>query len=307
MELGFLECNEEVLFGHVNWVGCSQLFPEIHGRSMLNSVLLHLAGTSKAEGGIRLGVLLARECAARLRAVTLYDTRRAEEACLGESAVYAMLEQNRRGAVELGHEVARVRLSRACLDAGLDFDVRRVAGDPLQVLARESRFHDVLVTSPRCGASLGLGEDHLSRGDLIDLLCRGVHPLLVVHPELQAIHRVLLVYDGSQASGRAIRSFLSQQVFASADHRLLTVGKEEWSAKQSLREMADYCLARRPALETGFVCGKVRHVVPPYAQKWQADLVVMGAVQGHRLMHRLLGDTALDLLHSQVCAAYVAA
>lgn len=274
---------------------------------MLSSVLLHLAGTSKAEAVIRLGVSLAQQCEARLRAVTLYDTRRAESASLGESAVYAVLEQNRRSAVELEHEVARVRLSRACLDAGLNFDVRRMTGDPLQVLARESRFHDVLVTSPRCTASLGQGDDHLSRGDLIDLLRRGVQPLLVVHPELQSIERVLMVYDGSEASGRAIRSFLGQKVFASADHRLLTVGKDEGGATQSLREMADYCLAQRPALETGFVCGKVRHVVPLYAQKWQADLVVMGAAQGHRLMHRLLGDTALNMLHRQVCAAYVAA
>lgn len=37
-----------------------------------------------------------------------------------------------------------MRLSRACLDAGL-ISTCGVAGDPLQVLARESRFHDVLV------------------------------------------------------------------------------------------------------------------------------------------------------------------
>ncbi|MBX3411068.1 MAG: universal stress protein [Pirellulales bacterium] len=274
---------------------------------MLNSVLLHLAGTSKAEAVIRLGVALAQECDARLRAVTLYDTRRAEAANQGESAVYAALEQNRRATVELQHEVARARMTQACLGAGLDFDVRRAEGNPLQVLARESRFHDVLVTSPRCSTAAEQSDDHLSRTDLIDLLRRGVYPLLAVHPELAKIERVLMIYEGSEASGRAIRSFVNQGAFGAADHRLLAIGKDEGEAKRSLREMADYCLARRPVLETGFACGKVRHVVPPYAQKWQADLVVMGAAQSHRLMYRLIGDTALDLLDRQRCAAYVAA
>jgi nucleotide-binding universal stress UspA family protein len=70
--------------------------------------------------------------------------------------------------------------------------------------------------------------------------------------------------------------------------------------------MADYCLAQRPSLETGYVRGKGRSVLPPYVKKWQADLVVMGAARGPRLLSRLLGETAFDLLNQQVCAVYVA-
>jgi nucleotide-binding universal stress UspA family protein len=273
---------------------------------MLNSVLLHLDGADQAQPVIRLGVALARQTAARVRGLTLLDTRRAEAASNSETAVYAVMEHTRQALAERLQETVRAELSQACLQAGLNFDVRRSSGDPLQVLSLESRFHDLVVTSVPAEMDRGKTISDWSRRDLARLLNRGVQPLLVVHAQQRAVSRVLLTYDGSEASGRAIRSFLSQGICTDAEHRLLAVGETDEAARQSLREMADYCLARRRQLETGCISGKLRRVLLPYAKKWNADLIVVGIANGNHWVRWIMGHPALEVLKKLSCGLYTA-
>lgn len=272
---------------------------------MLNSVLLHLEGAEQASPVIRLGVDVARRSEARLRGLTLLDTRQVEATHNSESAVYAMLAQARRDCVEQQHEVVREELSKACLAAGLNFDVRRRSGNPLQLLPQESQFHDLVITSIAANAQEGQPKG-LTIADLFALLLRGVQPLLVVNPNQTTIGRVLLAYDGSEPSGRAIRAFLGTNIFADAEHRLLALGRNQRLAKASLAEMADYCLQRRRSLETGFVCGQARRLLLPYAEKWQADLIVLGVGRGQRLLGRLIGDRMIQRLHNLGCSLFAA-
>jgi nucleotide-binding universal stress UspA family protein len=273
---------------------------------MLTSVLLHLDDAALAEPVIRLGVEVARRSGARVRGLTLCDTRSTEAAYHCESAVYAVMEQSHQALAERKQEAIRVDLSRACLDAGLNFDVRRACGNPLQVLPQEARYHDLVITCVDLSTGKSKAGTTLSLGDLRDLLLRGVQPLLVVPAKQQEVHRVMLAYDGSEGSGRAIRSFLSQHIFPDAEYRLLAVGATDSEAKLALREMADYCRSRLDSLETGFVCGKLRSVLAPYAQKWQADLIVLGGQSDQGWLRRLRGGGSLGWLMQLSCGVYVA-
>ena len=267
---------------------------------MLNSVLLYLEDEQQAKSVIRLGVNLAKAAKARVRGLTLIDTRSNDEARLNESAAYATLMNSRQVLVEHRQNQLKGDLSSACLKAKLDFDVRTFAGDPLSLLPREARFHDLVVTA----GFVGSDSAGLTSSDLLELVGRGVQPLLVLHPNQQAIRRVLLVCDGSEAAGRAIRSYLSLGILDNAEHRLLALGNNDQAARYALREMADYCTVRRPAIETGCVVGKVRHVLLPYVNKWQADLVVLGMSRGNRLYRRLFGDCSLKVLQQTSCALF---
>lgn len=273
---------------------------------MLHSVLLHLENVDQAQGVIRVGVALARQVEARVRGLTLLDTRRIEAATACEAAAYAAVEHTRYALIERIQQTVRARLSTACLEAGLNFDVRRSAGDPLEVLPQEARFHDLMVTSVS-GKSHSKAATDWSVDDLTTLLQRGVQPLLVVQAQQVRIDRVLMVYDGSDAAGRAIRSFLNQGIFTTAEHRLLAIGSSEANARQSLRNMADYCYERRSDLETGFACGSLRRVLLPYAKKWQADLIVMGVEPANRLLRWMFGSPASDVLNKLSCGLYASA
>lgn len=273
---------------------------------MLNSVLLHLDGASQAKSVIRLGVSVAQESQARVRGLTLVDTRRVEAAYCCESAATAVMEQSRQTCAETQNGAVRFHLSRACLEAGLDFDVRRTAGDPLKVLPHEARFHDLTVTSVTPKASRKPIDTDFSLRDLASLLKSGVQPMLVAHPDQRPITRILMAYDGSDAAGRAIRSFLGLNIFSEADHRLLAIGDTEQAARSALREVADYCLVRRQSLETGCACGRPRRVLLPYAKKWQADLLVLGVAPRNRISEWFLQSPALSMYSKLRCSLYVA-
>jgi nucleotide-binding universal stress UspA family protein len=277
---------------------------------MLHSVLLHLIGVQHGEPVINFGVNLAKRCEARVRGLTLVDTRRLMSlAATCEAAVYADGEFQRLHRMEQEHGTVRSNLSQACLSAGVNFDVRRMRGNPFDVLPPESQFHDLFVTaypSPELAGNEE-GDAGLSARELVDLLFEGVQPMLVVRDRQRPLNRVLLVSDGTPATGKAIRSFLQQELLPQGEYRLLAIGDTDEQARESLREMVEYCRSRRISVETGILRGTMRRVLIPYAQKWQAELIVLGVTRGNAVLRRLIGETAQDILRKTSFAIYATA
>lgn len=276
---------------------------------MLKSILLYLENPEQAESVIQLGVSFARETQARVRGLTLVDTRGFDAAQDSESAIYLSMAHSRHTYTECVHEGTRAALSQACLQARLNFDVRRVAGNPLEIVPAEAQFHDLTIAAlGRADRRLPAGSTaNLSPGEMLRLVQLGVEPLLVLPPGVQAIERVLLVYDGSAAAGQAIRSYLNFGVLRGGDHRLLAVGATEQEARQYLAEMADYCASHCQSLETGYVIGRTKRVLVPYASKWQADLLVLGVGGGHGWIRRWFGQPSIDLVRTLKCGLLVQA
>lgn len=274
---------------------------------MLKSILLYLENAEQAAPVIQLGVSFAQETDARVRGLTLVDTRGHDAAQYCESAVYLSMAESRHTFTECIHESARAELSQACLKARLNFDVRRIAGNPLSVLPAESRFHDLTITAfAQVNRRLPAGSTTtLSPGDMLRLVQLGVEPLLVLPPGGKAIERVLLVYDGSCAAGQTIRSYLNFGVLRNAEHRLLAIGATECNARAYLGEMAEYCGSHCPGLETGLAVGRTRRVLVPYAAKWEADLLVLGVGRGNGWIRRLFGQPSIDLARTLKCGLLV--
>ena len=275
---------------------------------MLKSVLLYLESAEQASPVIDFGVALAKKTDARVRGLTLVDTRRFDDAQSSESAVYLSMAQSCQAVTETIQERAREKLSRACLKAKLNFDVRRIFGNPLEVLPAESRYHDLVIISPdKINRRLapGLAQVGLSAADMSHLLTRGVQPLVVLPSRARTIERVLLVYDGTEASSRTIRSYLGLGVLQSAEHRLLAVGRSELEARTALAEMAEYCTTYLPSIEMGWAAGKLRDVVTSYAEKWEADMLVIAADTKRSWMKRLVGKVSLQMAKALKCAIFV--
>lgn len=273
----------------------------------MNSILLHLEGPQRSRNVISLGVELARRAEARVRDVAMIDTRRIQALTVEcETAAYVVAEQGRLQTAKKQRESTRAELAHACLDAGLNFDVRLFSGDPLGLLESEAQFHDLVITAfpaHRSSEDERLGQN-LAADELIAALQRGVQPLLVVRRTEEPISRTLLVYDGTAAASRTIRSYLASNLFPEADHRLLVVGNDAGQAQELMREMAQCCRSYRVDVETGWLVGSMRRVLLPYAEKWSAELIVLGMQRGNPMLRRLFGDTARRVLLRSPCALF---
>ncbi|MBL8848220.1 MAG: universal stress protein [Planctomycetaceae bacterium] len=270
---------------------------------MLNSLLFHLEADDRGTEAIPIVVDMAVQHGARLRGLMIADTRRLIASAVGcEAAVYAATEGELLQRQSQRQSTALSELTHACLQAGVDFDVRRLRGDPLELLPREARFHDLIVTTrprphDREGSSEGIST-------LTELAIRGAQPLLVLRDSRSVLKRVLLIYDGSVASERAIKQCLLQRLFHDAEMRLLAIGATDVEARRNLAEMAECLRHQQQEIELGHACGSLRQIAAAYIRKWDADVVVVGAPQ-RRILGFLWGGAVADTLRQTRAAVYV--
>lgn len=276
---------------------------------MLDSILVYLNGTRAAPGLNKASVFLAERHGARVRAMTIADTRAAEsvvESC--ESAVFAAVERQHLSLMGTMQAGVQAELATALLVAGISFDIRRESGDPFDLLPREAGYHDLVVTV--CETS-----DHSSHSDvddagdpreLIDLAMAGARPMLIVRGPDIAPSRALLVYDGTPAAGRAIRNFLRRDLWPGLETRLLAVGSTDDESRMLQQEMADACREFSVRPQLSHRSGSLRRILISSVRHWQADLVVLCAGRGSAVLRRFFGDAPLDVLRKTACALYLA-
>jgi len=271
--------------------------------SAVSRILVHFPDTVRSEDLIPVAVELATRSGAQLRGLTLVDTSQLEDITTScESAAAAVIEQHHLETREEQRNRVRTAFSQACLNAGIDFDIRRRFGNSLDILKEESKVHDLIVTylqykeNQKHGDLAGLDVMHLIRG--------GIDPLLVLREKQELPQRILLIQDGTPATNRAMRSFLMQQQFPEATVRLLAVGSSEATAQKMLHDHYERIRRWVSELETGFVAGSAAKVVPQYVSQWDADLVVIGTSPRHPLVGSIIKDASTQILNKTQAALY---
>lgn len=265
---------------------------------MLKRVLLHLNGSFGVDQVIELGARISQRTSARLRGLSILDTSGFENAGQLVSAAYAVSASYRISHAERRQLIAHEQMQQVGQRYQIDFDTLGIEGNPIESLVHEAQYYDLLITRSPDRALQLPGE--LSASQLIDLVIRCRQPVYISRGANTNPCRVLFVYDGTESSARAIRTFLTQNPIKRAHCRLLGVGAAAEAHSKLLQSMRDYCEARRDDLEIGRLSGPLRNVLIPYAEKWAPDVVVMGVPRVAGLWTRIRGHVSSDFLkHTQ--------
>ncbi|WP_437185349.1 hypothetical protein SH668x_002451 [Planctomicrobium sp. SH668] len=273
-------------------------------QSKLSRILAHFPEQGDPGELIRFSVRIAQQFQASLRGLTLVNTENLESSFTNvESAAFAVYEYERITDRKVQREQVRVDFSQACLDAGLDFDLQRRQGPLSNVLKRESRFHDLTVTSIPSSKSEKT-KNELTPEQIVEMVLGGVSPLIVLREKIELTPRILLVQDGTQESSRAITSFISQDLFPDAAVRLLAIGGDQFTSQQLLREQVDQIQDRVPNLEVGYQIGTADKILPDFIQQWEAGLVVIGTERRSSIFRRFQGRAVRRVLKRTDAAIY---
>ena len=265
---------------------------------MIKRILVGLAGTTFTPAAIQRAVALAKAHAAEVTGVTVLDPHRLRSP---EQRVHAEIEDppqhpDRPLAVSLaGIEESIQRLEQSCKEAGVQCRLLRESGDAFTTLIDAARYQDVIV--------FGLGSvlKYAFPGDdphdqLIRLIGAGVRPLIAVSEEFRSISRVLIAYNGSMESAKAMKRFVQMRLWPEAELKLMTFHPSDDQAYELLLAAEEYCRAH------GFrVCheanpGDPKVLLLAAATLWQADMIVMGNSARSVLLRKVLGDTLLTTL-----------
>lgn len=275
---------------------------------MIKRILVGLAGTTYTPVAIERAVTLAQTHDAEVTGVTVLDARRVRS--LG-GAVPPPWEdadaiRDQRIAITQARITQAIRdFEAACEKANVKHRVVEESGDAFTRLVDLARYHDLMVFGLRSVFEydflVGVPESLL-----IQLVSAGVRPLIAVSEEYRSISRVLVAYNGSMESAKAMKRFVQMRLWPGAELKIVTFHPSETKANELLRDAEDYCRAH------GFrVChqsnpGDPKVLLLAAATLWQADMIVMGNSVRSVLLRKVLGDTLLGTLRDTQIPLFLA-
>lgn len=141
------------------------------------------------------------------------------------------------------------------------------------------------------------GNDDRHLGGHLESILRSLHkPVLVVNNDFQEPQRVMLAYDGSDASGKALDMLANRPLFSGLEVHLVTVGEDPATA-QALQQAATLKLREAGLTITAVTLdGKPSEELVRYQAEHDIDLTLMGAFSHTRLRDLVLGSLTVKML-----------
>lgn len=275
---------------------------------MIKRILVGLAGTIYTPVAIERAVTLAKANDAELTGVTVLDSRRLRSVDQVALTSDEGSPENSDLRVPISAdciEASIQRLEQSCQEAGVQHRVLRESGDAFSHLIDLARYHDLMVFGLRSVFKY----DFLAgdpRSLLIKLVHAGVRPLIAVADEYRRIARVLIAYNGSMESAKAMKQFIQMRLWPDAELKIMTFHTSDSAAYELLCAAEEYCRAH------GFkVChqsnsGDPKLLLLAAANLWQADMIVMGNSVRSVLVRKVLGDTLVATLRDSKIPLFLA-
>jgi nucleotide-binding universal stress UspA family protein len=264
---------------------------------MIKRILVALSGTPYTRAAIQHALELARQHEAEVTGVTDIDLAKVANVGpvpMGAGAAAHDLMEHRLQLTQEQVEEAITNFEAACAEAGLASQVVRERGNPYDTLISVWRYYDLVVAGLR-----GLFEYGVLREPddvLLRLISKGVRPILAVARSHRPVQRVLVAYNGSMESAKALKRFIQLKLWPGLTLKLVCFDKPHEEAGQLLADATEYCRAHGHEPEQENVESAPRDGLLEHAAEWQADLIVMGSSSRARILQHLLGDTALHAL-----------
>lgn len=268
---------------------------------MYRTILLCTDGSETAGGATHYAITLASHLGAHLEALHVTDIRLLEgplladlSGALGAQPYAALLpklqEVQREKAATLLGEVAR----RAAA-AGVVCRTWHETGGLVHTILEYERRADLVVLgqrgehAPWTGTMLGSSVERVVRAS--------VKPCLVTPARVRECRALLLAYDGSGASRKALTAAINLAGQLEAQLTILTVSEPAAAAAPHLHEAVAEAKAREVAAHAQWASGDPADEILVWADKLGADLIVMGAYGHTRIRELILGSTTARVLH----------
>lgn len=264
---------------------------------MLKRILVGLGGPEYTTSAINHAVSLALAHDAQITGVSVLDEARLTHigpVPLGGGAYARELAEIRLHKAEEHIEWAVKEFTDACSAAGVRYQVVREVGEPFTLMISLARYHDLMVFGLRGLFEFDLVDD--PQDALVKLVESGVRPLLAVSKGFYPTHKVLVAYSGSMESAKAMKRFVQMRLWPDAELRVISFDDGQREAAKLAEDAADYCRTHGFAVEFDCVAGESHDDLLPYAEQWNADLIVVGNSAKSLWIRRVFGETAMKVI-----------
>jgi|YelNatPaOPRAMG01_1025707.scaffolds.fasta_scaffold05371_13 nucleotide-binding universal stress UspA family protein len=269
---------------------------------MYKHILVCTDGSPHATAALQYAIGLAKKLDGRVVALHITDIRLLEGpivtdfvGAIGAEPYTQLLPRVR----EIREQKARVILdaaAAACRNAGVPCETANPTG-PLVPTMLEFEQQADLVVLGRLGEHAQWASETL--GSSVERMVRAsIKPCLVVPVEVRPLRHVLLAYDGSAESHKALLAGTQLAAALGAKVTLVTVAQpdHEEAASKVLQEAHRLALRHVPEVHAQLCHGVAEAEILKMVEQTSADLIVMGAYGHTRIRELILGSTTSHVL-----------
>ena len=269
---------------------------------MTKRILVALSGTPLTASAVQHALELAKTHDAEITGVTDIDLAKVASVGpipMGAGAAATELVEHRLQLTEQHVTESIERFESACAEAGVSCSVVRETGNPYEKLISLWRYHDFTVAGLRGLFEYGIF--HNPDDVLIQLIAKGVRPILAVAREYRPIRNVLVAYSGSMESAKALKRFVQLRLWPDIALKIVSFDRAHEKTDSLLADAAGYCRLHGYEAETQHLEGSPTKHLLEHADQCKADLIVMGSSSRARIFQHLLGDTTLHAIrHAEI-------
>ncbi len=268
---------------------------------MVKSILLAIDGSAYTEFVLRYGVNLAKTFDAHLRVLTVVDVRFFEWAvAIGVEGFAPVLpstafqEESQKILEEKADRVLE-RASELLKKEGVPFTVEKESGSPVEVICEKVKVADLLVMGAR--GEFEKWSDKMLGATFESVSRLSIKPIFVVHKAFEPLDSLLLAYDGSENSNRALpwAGFWAEKL--QAPLTVLTVEDDPESARKIVDEAVAYLNAYQiPQLTPLTKGGDAAETIVATARELGVKAIIMGSYGHSRIREAILGSTTVQVM-----------
>ncbi len=267
---------------------------------MIKDVLVCLEGSPSTEAATRTALQITKAQNAHLVGLVIVDEpqiRAGAATSIGGSSFKherdeSLLAEARKNAASwLG------AFDRLCREASVDSETRQIVGKAGSSILREMQAFDVSVMGRDANFHFETeDEDPATRSYILH---RSKKPTILVPESGRPVwKRAVIAYDGSTASKRAVASFTDSGLAHGLELHVATVdddGATAWDmANRAVEDLKGRSFAA--TLHNVVSVQPIPEALLETATKLDADVMVMGAYAGSRIMERVWGSVTTDLI-----------
>ena len=203
-------------------------------------------------------------------------------------------EKRGRVALEQGRLMLEAAKARAIADGVPNPTSRQRHGELVDTLIEFE--HDIhLLVMGRQGEHGDSAGEHI--GSHLENVVRTLHrPILVIPSDYSEPQRILIAFDGSATTRKAVEMVAASPLFRGLPCHLVMVGADKAEAREQL-DWARATLERAGfQVIAGIRSGHVEEVLCAYRTEHAIDLIVMGAYGHSKIREFLVGSTTTKLI-----------
>jgi nucleotide-binding universal stress UspA family protein len=271
-------------------------------------ILLLLGETNSSVVARRYAFQLAQEKGAELAGLAGIDLSYIEAPMMGRAGTTSYrinLEEQLKRQAEAGRSRLHQAFAEECRNTGIALEWLSFDGDPIGTLYLATETRDLVVT----------GHDTAFHGNIREqlpdmiakLLTMSPRPVIVCGDETPPQGDVLVAYDGSLPSMRALQLFALLRLRAESTVHVTAIDPDQETAARRAAGAANYLRSHGYAALSTPVATSVdpTEVIRIEAADRRIELLVMGAYGRNGWRERLFGSTTSKLVESPPCAIFL--